>query len=327
MSHVGQVVGGEDHAALGPGSSARPKSTRSRISDPDGRRQDDLGEVPPGLRVAAVGRYPGAGACHSCGRLRLVIVASLPARVLRAVEARSDHETRSSAQRRAAWSMVIPVKVLAQAKSRLAGLAGTTAGAAGPGHGGRHRGGRAGRRAGGRASSWSPMTTGRGRRAGRPGRRRHRRRARRPGLNAALVFGAAYAGPVAGPRPGGHGGRPARAAARRSWPCAGRGGRGRRGVRARRGRDRDDAVRGRARARRSRPAFGLGSRDRHRAAGAAKELDLPALRGLRQDVDTPADLRLAADLGLGPRTAAALDRATRTSTGVRCARSGRSASG
>jgi 2-phospho-L-lactate guanylyltransferase len=53
------------------------------------------------------------------------------------------------------------------------------------------------------------------------------------------------------------------------------------------------------------PAFGPGSRDRHRAAGA-KELDLPDLRGLRQDVDTPADLRLAAVLGVGPRTAAAL---------------------
>ena len=56
-----------------------------------------------------------------------------------------------------------------------------------------------------------------------------------------------------------------------------------------------------------RPRFGLGSRDRHLAAGAA-ELDLPELRGLRQDVDTPADLKVAADLGLGPRTRAALDR-------------------
>jgi 2-phospho-L-lactate guanylyltransferase len=54
-----------------------------------------------------------------------------------------------------------------------------------------------------------------------------------------------------------------------------------------------------------RPAFGLGSRDRHQAAGAV-ELDLPELRGLRQDVDTPGDLQLAADLGLGPRTSAAL---------------------
>jgi 2-phospho-L-lactate/phosphoenolpyruvate guanylyltransferase len=53
------------------------------------------------------------------------------------------------------------------------------------------------------------------------------------------------------------------------------------------------------------PRFGPGSRDRHGAAGA-KELDLAALRGLRQDVDTPADLLLAARLGVGPRTAAAL---------------------
>jgi 2-phospho-L-lactate/phosphoenolpyruvate guanylyltransferase len=55
-----------------------------------------------------------------------------------------------------------------------------------------------------------------------------------------------------------------------------------------------------------RPRFGPGSRDRHKAAGAA-ELDLPVLVGLRQDVDTPDDLRRAADLGLGPRTRAALD--------------------
>jgi 2-phospho-L-lactate guanylyltransferase len=57
-----------------------------------------------------------------------------------------------------------------------------------------------------------------------------------------------------------------------------------------------------------RPAFGLGSRDRHLAAGAV-ELDLPELRGLRQDVDTPGDLQLAAGLGLGPRTSAALAQA------------------
>lgn len=55
-----------------------------------------------------------------------------------------------------------------------------------------------------------------------------------------------------------------------------------------------------------RPGFGPGSRDRHLAAGAA-ELNLPELRGLRQDVDTPADLRRAVDLGLGPRTRATLD--------------------
>jgi 2-phospho-L-lactate guanylyltransferase len=54
-----------------------------------------------------------------------------------------------------------------------------------------------------------------------------------------------------------------------------------------------------------RPAFGPGSRDRHLAAGAA-ELNLPELRGLRHDVDTPGDLQAAAGLGLGPRTSAAL---------------------
>ncbi len=54
-----------------------------------------------------------------------------------------------------------------------------------------------------------------------------------------------------------------------------------------------------------RPAFGPGSRDQHLAAGAA-ELGLPGIAGLRQDVDTPADLELVAGIGLGPRTAAAL---------------------
>lgn len=54
-----------------------------------------------------------------------------------------------------------------------------------------------------------------------------------------------------------------------------------------------------------RPVFGHRSRDRHLAAGAV-ELDLPGLRGLRRDVDTLGDLRLAAEIGLGPRTAAAL---------------------
>jgi 2-phospho-L-lactate/phosphoenolpyruvate guanylyltransferase len=51
-----------------------------------------------------------------------------------------------------------------------------------------------------------------------------------------------------------------------------------------------------------RPAFGLGSRARH-AAGGAAELDLGGVPGLRRDVDTPADLRGAAALGLGPRSA------------------------
>jgi 2-phospho-L-lactate/phosphoenolpyruvate guanylyltransferase len=51
-----------------------------------------------------------------------------------------------------------------------------------------------------------------------------------------------------------------------------------------------------------RPAFGLASRARHAASGAA-ELQLDAIPGLRRDVDTPADLRGAVALGLGPRTA------------------------
>jgi 2-phospho-L-lactate/phosphoenolpyruvate guanylyltransferase len=51
-----------------------------------------------------------------------------------------------------------------------------------------------------------------------------------------------------------------------------------------------------------RPAFGLASRARH-AAGGAAELELSGIPGLRRDVDTPADLRGAAALGLGPRTA------------------------
>ncbi len=58
-----------------------------------------------------------------------------------------------------------------------------------------------------------------------------------------------------------------------------------------------------------RPLFGLSSRERHIAAGAA-ELDLPGLDGLRQDVDTADDLRRAAEIGLGPRTAAALSEVT-----------------
>ena len=51
------------------------------------------------------------------------------------------------------------------------------------------------------------------------------------------------------------------------------------------------------------PRFGPGSAGRHAAAGAA-ELLLPDAPGLRRDVDTPDDLRDAAALGLGPRTAA-----------------------
>jgi 2-phospho-L-lactate guanylyltransferase len=53
------------------------------------------------------------------------------------------------------------------------------------------------------------------------------------------------------------------------------------------------------------PAFGHGSADAHRAGGAA-EIGGAALLRLRLDVDTAADLRAAVDLGVGVATAAAL---------------------
>lgn len=56
------------------------------------------------------------------------------------------------------------------------------------------------------------------------------------------------------------------------------------------------------------PRFGPMSREKH-LLGGATELDLPGTGGLRQDVDTLADLRIAARFGLGSRTAAALARA------------------
>jgi 2-phospho-L-lactate/phosphoenolpyruvate guanylyltransferase len=51
-----------------------------------------------------------------------------------------------------------------------------------------------------------------------------------------------------------------------------------------------------------RPMYGGASRARH-AAGGATELALDDIAGLRQDVDTPDDLRAAVALGVGPRTA------------------------
>ncbi|MFG2575977.1 2-phospho-L-lactate guanylyltransferase [Streptomyces sp. NPDC048481] len=56
-----------------------------------------------------------------------------------------------------------------------------------------------------------------------------------------------------------------------------------------------------------RPAFGVDSRARHRARGA-EELRLDAVDSVRQDVDTGEDLRAALALGVGPRTAAATAR-------------------
>ncbi|WP_369199906.1 2-phospho-L-lactate guanylyltransferase [Streptomyces sp. PU-14G] len=55
------------------------------------------------------------------------------------------------------------------------------------------------------------------------------------------------------------------------------------------------------------PAFGGPSRARHRASGA-RELDPPQVRSVRQDVDTPADLRAALALGVGDSTAGLLAR-------------------
>jgi 2-phospho-L-lactate/phosphoenolpyruvate guanylyltransferase len=53
-----------------------------------------------------------------------------------------------------------------------------------------------------------------------------------------------------------------------------------------------------------RPLFGGASRARHAASGAT-ELDFDVMAGLRRDVDTPEDLRTALTLGVGPRTRAA----------------------
>ncbi|MBT2213659.1 MULTISPECIES: 2-phospho-L-lactate guanylyltransferase [Actinomadura] len=50
------------------------------------------------------------------------------------------------------------------------------------------------------------------------------------------------------------------------------------------------------------PAFGRDSRAAHRARGA-RELLLPDIDSIRRDVDTPSDLQVALSLGVGPRTA------------------------
>ena len=51
------------------------------------------------------------------------------------------------------------------------------------------------------------------------------------------------------------------------------------------------------------PAFGGASRLRHAASGA-RELAPAGVPSVRRDVDTPDDLRVALDLGTGPRTTA-----------------------
>jgi 2-phospho-L-lactate guanylyltransferase len=52
-----------------------------------------------------------------------------------------------------------------------------------------------------------------------------------------------------------------------------------------------------------RPLFGGASRARHAASGAV-EIDLDDMAGLRRDVDTPEDLQAVLALGAGPRTTA-----------------------
>lgn len=59
-----------------------------------------------------------------------------------------------------------------------------------------------------------------------------------------------------------------------------------------------------------RPRFGPDSLVRHRAVGYTV-LELPGLPGLRRDVDTPADLASLGS-GIGPRTAAAFARCSRS---------------
>ena len=56
-----------------------------------------------------------------------------------------------------------------------------------------------------------------------------------------------------------------------------------------------------------RPSFGTDSRARHHASGAV-ELTLDDVESVRQDVDTGDDLRAALALGVGPRTAAMVAR-------------------
>lgn len=54
------------------------------------------------------------------------------------------------------------------------------------------------------------------------------------------------------------------------------------------------------------PAFEGASRARH-LAGGARELSVPGVESVRRDVDTPEDLAAASAMGVGPRTRALLD--------------------
>ncbi|QVJ01027.1 2-phospho-L-lactate guanylyltransferase [Nocardiopsis eucommiae] len=55
------------------------------------------------------------------------------------------------------------------------------------------------------------------------------------------------------------------------------------------------------------PAFEGASRARH-LAGGARELLIPDVASVRRDVDTPEDLAAVAEMGVGPRTSALLER-------------------
>jgi 2-phospho-L-lactate guanylyltransferase len=69
------------------------------------------------------------------------------------------------------------------------------------------------------------------------------------------------------------------------------------------------------------PRFGVGSADRHEASGARRLIgDWP---GLRRDVDTPADLRAAIELGAGPSTSSVVCHHARNGGDVRPGHAGR----
>ena len=219
------------------------------------------------------------------------------------------------------WTVLLPVKVLAQAKSRLAVLAGerrrelalalasdtvsavvacpevarvivvTSDPVAGPRLSS----------LGARVIPEAPRAARRPRRPAEPAAEPGRQPA--PAQRGAAARRGGGVAALAGNRARGADGRPARAAPGRAGRGAARGvgrGRPRRSCRtppawARR------CTRS-CPARQFRPMYGGASRARH-AAGGATELALDGIAGLRQDVDTPDDLRAAVALGVGPRTA------------------------
>ena len=167
-----------------------------------------------------------------------------------------------------------------------------------PGHG--RRGAGAPARCGG--CSWSPTTRRRGRRW-RPPARGCCRTSRTPGsTRRSRTAPARRDAAVRARRRGAAVRRPAGAAAGRARRRAGGRGRARRGVRGRRRAAPGPRCWPPLPAGRSTPRYGPASAAAHRAAGAVELTgDWPSLR---HDVDTAADLRTAAELGLGPATSA-----------------------